>query len=98
MKLTGGIHYSQSLALKTFVRQRDNYTCQLCGKEGWIVDHIIPYALSHSSYLSNLRTLCLSCNLKLRRKRKDSSLPIEEWEKQIRKELNESSHICSSID
>lgn len=69
-KLTGGKWYSQHIKVKQFIRERDNYTCQLCGAEGWQVDHIVPYAVSHDSTLSNLRVVCRSCNYKTRRKPK----------------------------
>lgn len=65
----GGKTYSQHGSLKKFIRERDNYTCQLCGKEGWIVDHIIPYAVSHDSTISNLRVLCYACNVLTSRQR-----------------------------
>lgn len=34
----GGQAYNQHRSLKEYIRERDNYTCQLCGAEGWIVD------------------------------------------------------------
>ena len=93
----GGKCYRQSQSLKKFVRERGNYTCQICGKEGWIVDHIIPYAVSHNSYISNLRVLCHSCNLKLRRKRKDANpyQRLADWYAYLDTELKQevSSHI-----
>jgi 5-methylcytosine-specific restriction endonuclease McrA len=78
---TGGRCYRQSQSLKKFIRERDKYTCQLCGKEGWIVDHKIPWAITHDSTISNLRVLCHSCNLKIRRKRKDANpyKHLSEW-------------------
>ena len=86
-KKTGGDWYSQHINVKQFIRERDNYTCQLCGEEGWIVDHIIPYAVSHDSTISNLRVLCHACNLATRRPRKDTSPALIEWEANIRDEL-----------
>ena len=85
-KQLGGKTYSQALSLKNFVRQRDNYTCQLCGGYGDVVDHIIPYAISHDSLLSNLRVLCRRCNLATRRPRKDSALPLAEWFAKLERE------------
>lgn len=69
----GGKAYRQSQSLKEYIRRRDNHTCQLCGQEGWIIDHIVPWTVSHDSSLSNLRVLCHACNLKLRRVRKDAN-------------------------
>ncbi len=88
-KRTGGKTYRQHQSLKAFIRERDNYTCQLCGEEGWIVDHIVPYAISHDSTLSNLRVLCHKCNLATRRPRKDTKRfhTIEEWYSYLEREL-----------
>lgn len=83
----GGKAYRQHQSLKKFIRERDNYTCQLCGKEGWIVDHIIPWTISHDSTLANLRVSCHSCNLKLRQKRKDATLNLRDWFVSLEKEL-----------
>ncbi len=52
------------------VWERDNYTCQLCGKlkkeiKGKLeTHHIIPYKLSKDNSLNNLITLCTSCHKK----------------------------------
>jgi 5-methylcytosine-specific restriction endonuclease McrA len=57
-------------------RQRDKYTCQVCGRNGWLdkfrvqVHHIIPYRLFNGDYerandLSNLVSLCPSCHPKV---------------------------------
>jgi len=89
-KQLGGKTYSQALSLKNFVRQRDNYTCQLCGGYGDVVDHIIPYAISHDSLLSNLRVLCRRCNLATRRPRKDRALPLAEWFAKLEREAGQS--------
>ncbi len=66
---------------KDKIRERDNHTCQLCGKPGHDVDHIIPWYISHDNSPSNLRVLCHRCNLINRRKssRKSISLPWAEW-------------------
>ena len=56
--------------IATKIRQRDNYKCQVCGKElSYDVHHIIPYAIS-SNFMnpnddSNLITVCQSCHKKL---------------------------------
>lgn len=44
-------------------RERDNKTCQLCGKTPAIeVHHIIPFKVSHDNGIENLITLCHSCH------------------------------------
>jgi len=56
-------HYRRKL-----VKERDNYTCQICGKkEGdtlLMVDHIVPIAQGGHNDVDNLQTLCWECNLK----------------------------------
>lgn len=63
-------------AQSRLARKRDNYTCQVCGKNGWVdkfkvqVHHIIPYRLFNGDYekaneLSNLISLCPSCHPKV---------------------------------
>lgn len=56
-------------ALKSFVKKRDNYTCQMCGKYmpdevGLHIDHIIPIKKGGKSVATNLQVLCDKCNLK----------------------------------
>ncbi len=53
--------------LREKIMNRDNYTCQLCGKYmpdevGLQVDHIIPIAKGGKTVESNLRVLCSKCN------------------------------------
>lgn len=53
--------------LREKIKQRDNYTCQLCGKYmpdeiGLQIDHIIPIAKGGKSVESNLQVLCSKCN------------------------------------
>lgn len=85
-RTVGGRAYRQSEGFKEHIRRRDNYTCQLCGKEGWIVDHIIPYAVSHETRPDGVRVLCYACNLGLRRERRDAN-PIIDYEAYLRAEL-----------
>jgi 5-methylcytosine-specific restriction endonuclease McrA len=82
----GGTAYRQSLKLKEYIRERDNYTCQICGKEGWIVDHIVPWRVSHDSTVSNMRVLCHRCNLATKRERDNALLPEAEWWQHIEQE------------
>jgi hypothetical protein len=53
--------------LKQAVRQRDRYTCQICGKEGLFVHHI-DYNKKNCN-LNNLITLCNSCHSKTNKDR-----------------------------
>lgn len=53
--------------LREFVKKRDNYTCQICGKYmpdevGLHIDHIIPVSKGGKSIPQNLRVLCSKCN------------------------------------
>lgn len=52
---------SQSLRMKIF--ERDDYKCLHCGTNKRLsVDHVIPESKGGTSDLSNLQTLCISCN------------------------------------
>lgn len=47
--------------------ERDNYTCQNCGKYmpdrvGLQIDHIVPVARGGKTVESNLQVLCSRCN------------------------------------
>ena len=84
-KQRGGSAYRQHQTLKEFVRKRDGYTCQACGEPAKDVDHIIPFAISHDSTLSNLQVLCRACNLAKRRKQKNAR-PTD-YEAYLRAEL-----------
>jgi len=53
-------------SVRQYVYQRDKYQCQSCGKTNTetqlTIDHIIPLARSGTNDISNLQTLCFSCN------------------------------------
>ncbi len=54
-------------ALRRAIMERDNYTCQMCGKYmpdevGLQIDHIIPIAKGGKTVPSNLQVLCSKCN------------------------------------
>ncbi|HAZ43270.1 MAG TPA: HNH endonuclease [Cyanobacteria bacterium UBA11369] len=52
--------------VRKYVFNRDNYQCKSCGKTQQetelTVDHIIALARGGSNDISNLQTLCRSCN------------------------------------
>jgi len=85
-------HYQDQTLYKTTIRERDNYTCQLCGEHpAFDVDHIIPHHISHDNSESNLRVLCHRCNLIGRRyilpEGRMRRIPVEDYEDYIKREL-----------
>ena len=52
--------------VRKYVFQRDRYQCQSCGKTtletDLTIDHLIPLARGGQNDISNLHTLCFSCN------------------------------------
>lgn len=67
------------------VFERDNYTCQICGIRGGVLqaDHIMPFALyiDLRYKLSNGRTLCVTCH-----KATDSYMNRGRWQVKRSKE------------
>jgi len=51
---------------KREILQRDNYTCQYCGRQGpgLTIDHIVPRHRGGAQSWTNLVTACQSCNRK----------------------------------
>jgi len=87
------IAYRQKPKYRATIFERDDRTCQLCGAiehDGvrLELDHITPFAISHNSEADNLRVACVSCNRAIRRRRKDASLPLEEYMTWLLGELN----------
>lgn len=66
---------SEWSALRKFVFDRDDHTCQYCSKQGSNLhcDHIIPISRGGSNHPDNLVTACGTCNLQ-----KHAKTP-EEW-------------------
>lgn len=53
--------------LRKKIAERDNYTCQICGKYmpdgvGLHIDHIVPVVKGGKTVESNLQVLCSKCN------------------------------------
>ena len=49
--------------IRNFIFKRDNYECLRClSKDNLTIDHIIPINRKGENILSNLQTLCKSCN------------------------------------
>ncbi|MCR5460861.1 MAG: HNH endonuclease [Acetatifactor sp.] len=77
-----GPQYERSLMtddLRYRVLKRDGFRCQICGHgqaDGvkLHVDHILPVSKGGRTIMSNLRTLCSSCNLGKRDKYDESGL------------------------
>lgn len=56
-------HIPVSKELRFRVFERDNYTCQRCGKQYDLsLDHIKPRLLGGANTLDNLQVLCSACN------------------------------------
>ncbi len=68
VKPTGNKRGAISKKLRYMVFERDNYTCQACGrspkKDGVILspDHIVPVQWGGETTLDNLQALCRKCN------------------------------------
>lgn len=54
------------LQVRKYVFERDRHQCQSCGQTNLetnlSIDHIIPLAYGGQNDISNLQTLCLTCN------------------------------------
>ncbi len=51
--------------VRKYVFERDRYQCKSCGKtnlDNLTIDHIIALAHGGKNDISNLQTLCLTCN------------------------------------
>lgn len=77
--------YRPTKKLRDSIMQRDNYTCQCCGKPATDADHIKAYSKGGETVESNLRATCHWCNmLNIERE----PVPTDtEWLAQIQAEL-----------
>ena len=91
-KIRGGTAYRQGQAVKDLVKWRDNFTCQLCGKQSpdvsIEVDHIIPYREGGLSTFENMRVLCMKCN-RITRRPQRARLPLPEYYESLERELSQ---------
>ena len=89
-KVRGGTAYRQGQAVKDLIKWRDNYTCQLCGRQypdvDIEVDHIIPHRAGGLSTFENMRVLCVKCNRIIRRDKR-ARLPLPDYYVMLGEEL-----------
>jgi hypothetical protein len=54
------------IKIRQYVLERDNFTCQDCGRQDCKLNahHEIPRKISHDDSYENLKTLCCSCHWK----------------------------------
>ena len=50
--------------LSAWILKRDNFTCQYCGEQGYVADHVVPYSKGGKGDPDNLIASCNSCNMK----------------------------------
>ena len=69
------ISQTEWASLRSSIFERDEYTCQYCGKKGGRLecDHIHPFSLGGQSVPENLVTACMSCN------RSKGAKTLSEW-------------------
>ena len=58
--------------IREFIFKRDGYLCLSCGSSAKLeIDHIIPISIGGENKISNLQTLCKSCNCSKKNNYKD---------------------------
>lgn len=69
------ISQAEWASLRSSIFERDEYTCQYCGKKGGRLecDHVHPFSLGGHSVPENLVTACISCN------RSKGAKMLSEW-------------------
>ena len=79
-------------AARRAVLDRDNWTCQQCGKYGNECDHREPLSAGGKPYaLGNLQTLCRTCHIAKTRAENTRPEPLEvrEWRTLIAERMME---------
>jgi 5-methylcytosine-specific restriction endonuclease McrA len=60
------LHIPIAPEVRNYIFQRDKYQCQSCGKTyqeaNLSIDYIIPLSRGGKNDITNLQTLCLTCN------------------------------------
>lgn len=73
LTLYGGIPRKDMVLTRKAIFERDNNTCQYCGKkarrEKLTIDHVIPRSRGGGDTWGNLVVACLDCNARKRNKR-----------------------------
>jgi len=72
-----GIHYDRLIFVKT-IKKRDNYTCQLCGKNGkckTLHAHHIDFNNKNHNLLNGI-TLCCPCHNSIKKNRKENIIKL----------------------
>lgn len=59
----GGGSPERWTAIRVKILERDNYTCQYCGKKAKTVDHIMPKSKGGTEDSDNLVACCKACNM-----------------------------------
>ena len=85
-----------SLELRCAVLERDNYTCQYCGRTGddvrLEIGHIIPVSRGGVSGIRNLVTACEACN-----REKQDRLISREALQELAKRINSSAEYLAEL-
>jgi 5-methylcytosine-specific restriction endonuclease McrA len=73
LTLYGGIPRKETVLTRKAIFERDNNTCQYCGrktrKERLTIDHVIPRSRGGGDTWGNLVLACLECNARKRNRR-----------------------------
>jgi 5-methylcytosine-specific restriction endonuclease McrA len=63
-----GKNRSISKDLRMWILKRDDFTCQYCGSEAEIADHVVPISKGGKGDPDNLISSCWTCNSRKRNK------------------------------
>ena len=85
-----GAHKNVPADLRWKVFQRDNFTCKRCGaREHLSLDHIVPQKKQVNNDLSNLQTLCMTCNRIKGKKDEQHDNMLKGYVRVVRKTMEE---------